>query len=168
MIEETALSSTEDTYDINRNGDVMKCPFCGDSNTQVLESRVVDDGNSIRRRRACCHCEKRFTTYEKVKGSVLWVIKKDKRREPFDRDKLRKGILRAIEKRPVSLSAVDDIIEKVEMECLRREKEEVSSRFIGNSVSRKLKKIDKVAWIRFASVYLEFEDIKDFEKVIKQ
>ena len=144
----------------------MKCPFCGSDNTQVLESRVVDDGATVRRRRECCSCHKRFTTYEKVKGSVLWVIKKDKRREPFDRAKLKRGILRAIEKRPVSLDAVDEIIERVERECLRKEKEEVSSRVIGNSVSRKLKNLDKVAWIRFASVYLEFDNINDFEKAI--
>ena len=144
----------------------MKCPFCGSDNTQVLESRVVDDGATVRRRRECCSCHKRFTTYEKVKGSVLWVIKKDKRREPFDRAKLKRGILRAIEKRPVSLEAVDEIIERVERECLRKEKEEVSSRVIGNSVSRKLKNLDKVAWIRFASVYLEFDNINDFEKAI--
>lgn len=145
----------------------MKCPFCSSKNTQVLESRVVDDGNAIRRRRECGKCHKRFTTYERVKGSVLWVIKKGGRREPFDREKVKRGILRAIEKRPVSLDLVDDIVDQVEREMLRREKEEVSSRSIGRSILTRLKKIDKVAWLRFASVYLEFEDLRDFEKAIK-
>ena len=146
----------------------MKCPFCGIDDTQVLESRAVDEGTSIRRRRECGNCTKRFTTYEKVRGSVLWVVKKDGRREPFDRDKVKRGVLRAIEKRPVSLDLVDDIIEKVEQEMLRKQKEEVSSRVIGNTVSRKLKKIDKVAWLRFSSVYLEFDDLEDFEKEIEK
>ncbi len=145
----------------------MKCPFCSNSDTQVLESRVVEEGNAIRRRRECGKCRKRFTTYEKTKKSVLWVIKKDGRREPFDREKVKRGILRAIEKRPVSLNLVADIVDQVEREMLRREKEEVSSRTIGKSVLRKLRKVDKVAWLRFASVYLEFEDLGDFGKAIK-
>ena len=145
----------------------MKCPFCASDKTQVLESRVVEEGASIRRRRECENCGKRFTTYEKVKGSVLWVIKKDGRREPFDREKLKRGILRAIEKRPVSLELVDDIVEEVEREMLRREKEEISSQAIGKAVLNRLRKIDKVAWLRFASVYLQFEDLVDFQKAIK-
>jgi len=145
----------------------MKCPFCASVKTQVLESRVVEEGTSIRRRRECENCGKRFTTYEKVKGSVLWVIKKDGRREPFDREKLKRGILRAIEKRPVSLELVEDIIEEVEREMLRREKEEISSQAIGKAVLNRLRKIDKVAWLRFASVYLQFEDLVDFQKAIK-
>lgn len=145
----------------------MKCPFCASDKTQVLESRVVEEGASIRRRRECGKCGKRFTTYEKVKGSVLWVIKKDGRREPFDGEKLKRGILRAIEKRPVSLELVDDIVEEVEREMLRREKEEISSQAIGRAVLNRLRKIDKVAWLRFASVYLQFEDLVDFQKAIK-
>lgn len=145
----------------------MKCPFCASEKTQVLESRVVEEGASIRRRRECEKCGKRFTTYEKVKGSVLWVIKKSGAREPFDRDKLKRGILRAIEKRPISLELVDDIVETVEREMLRREKEEVSSQAIGKAVLKRLRKIDKVAWLRFASVYLQFEDLVDFQKAIK-
>lgn len=145
----------------------MKCPFCASDKTQVLESRVVEEGASIRRRRECEKCGKRFTTYEKVKGSVLWVIKKDGRREPFDREKLKRGILRAIEKRPVSLELVDDIVEEVEREMLKREKEEISSQAIGRAVLNRLRKIDKVAWLRFASVYLQFEDLVDFQKAIK-
>mgnify|MGYP001582757310 CR=1 FL=1 len=145
----------------------MKCPFCASDKTQVLESRVVEEGASIRRRRECEKCGKRFTTYEKVKGSVLWVIKKDGRREPFDKEKLKRGILRAIEKRPISLGLVDDIVEAVEREMLKREREEISSQEIGKAVLKRLRKIDKVAWLRFASVYLQFEDLVDFQKAIK-
>jgi transcriptional repressor NrdR len=146
----------------------MKCPFCTSTETQVLESRAVEDGNSIRRRRECVKCKKRFTTYEKIKGTVLWVVKKDGKREPFDREKLKRGVLRAIQKRPVSLDLVEDVVDQVEREMLRKEKEEVSSRAIGNAVLKRLKKIDKVAWLRFASVYLEFEDLGDFEKTIEK
>jgi len=127
----------------------------------------VEEGESIRRRRECSKCRKRFTTLEKVKGSVLWVIKKDGRREVFEKDKIKRGVLRAIEKRPVSLDLVDDIVDQVEMEMLRSEKQEVSSRAIGNAILKRLKKIDKVAWLRFASVYLEFTDLGDFEKLIE-
>jgi transcriptional repressor NrdR len=144
----------------------MKCPFCGKTDSQVLESRTVEEGEAIRRRRECTKCGRRFTTTEKVKGSVLWVIKKDGRREPFDREKIKRGILRAVQKRPVSMDTVEEIIEDVEREMLRKEEQEVTSRTIGNAVLKRLKKIDKVAWLRFASVYLEFEDLGDFEKLI--
>lgn len=146
----------------------MKCPFCASDDNQVLESRVVEEGQAIRRRRECEECHKRFTTYEKVRGQVLWVIKKDGKREPFDREKLKRGILRAIEKRPVSLDLVEDIIDQVEREMLRKEKEEVHSKNIGNAILKRLRKIDKIAWLRFASVYLEFADLKDFEKAIEK
>lgn len=145
----------------------MKCPFCASSETEVLESRVVDDGKAIRRRRECSGCKKRFTTFEKTKDTVLWVIKKDGRREPFDKEKVKKGILRALEKRSVSLDLVNEIIDEVEREMLRKESEEISSKTIGKAVLTRLKKIDKVAWIRFASVYLGFDDLKDFEKIIE-
>lgn len=146
----------------------MKCPFCGSDQTQVLESRAVEDASAIRRRRKCTKCGKRFTTYEKVRGTALWVIKKDGRREPFEKEKVRGGILRAIEKRPVSLDVVNEIVEQVEREMLRKEKEEVDSRAIGSAVLKRLKKVDRVAWLRFASVYLEFEDLKDFEKAVNR
>jgi transcriptional repressor NrdR len=146
----------------------MKCPFCSSDSTQVLESRGVEEGRAIRRRRECTKCRKRFTTYEKVKGTALWVVKKDGRREPFDKEKVKRGILRAIEKRPVSLDLVDEVVEQVEREMLRREKEEVPSRAIGQAILKRLKKIDKVAWLRFASVYLKFEDLEDFEKTIRK
>jgi transcriptional repressor NrdR len=144
----------------------MKCPFCNSSDTQVLESRSIDEGKGVRRRRECEKCKKRFTTYEAVKGTAIWVIKKDGRREPFDKEKLKRGILRAVEKRPVSLDLVDDVVEVVEQEMRKKEKEEVSSKAIGREVLKKLKKIDKVAWLRFASVYLEFDDLEDFEKAM--
>jgi transcriptional repressor NrdR len=146
----------------------MKCPFCGKIDSQVLESRTVEEGGSIRRRRECGLCGKRFTTFENVKGSVLWIIKKDGRREPFDREKIRHGILRSVQKRPVSMETVEEIIEDVEREMLRSENQEISSRVIGNAVLKRLKKVDKVAWLRFASVYLEFEDLTDFEKLIEK
>ena len=144
----------------------MKCPFCNSSDTQVLESRSIDDGKGVRRRRECEKCKKRFTSYEAVKGTAIWVIKKDGRREPFDKEKLKRGVLRAIEKRPVSLDLVDDILDTVEQEMRKKEKEEVSSKAIGREVLKRLKKIDRVAWLRFASVYLEFDDLEDFEKAI--
>jgi len=146
----------------------MKCPFCGAADTSVLESRTIEEGGSIRRRRECGKCGKRFTTTEEVKKSFLWVIKKDGRREVFEKEKIKAGILRAIEKRPVSLDLVDDIVEQVEREMLRSEKQEIPSRVIGNAVLKRLKKVDKVAWLRFASVYLEFEDLSDFEKLIEK
>jgi len=144
----------------------MKCPFCGSTDSAVLESRIVEEGNALRRRRECASCEKRFTTYEKVKENFLWVIKKDGRREPFDKEKTRRGILRAVEKRPVSMQKIDEIVDQVEKEMLNMEKEEVSSKAVGKAILKRLKKTDKVAWLRFASVYLEFEDIRDFEKAI--
>ena len=146
----------------------MKCPFCGKIDSQVLESRTIEDGGSIRRRRECTKCGKRFTTLEKVKGNALWVIKKDGRREAWDREKIKHGILRSIQKRPVSMEKVEEITEDVEREMLRGEEQEIPSRSIGNAVLKRLKKIDKVAWLRFASVYLEFEDLTDFEKLIEK
>lgn len=127
---------------------------------------MVEDRNALRRRRKCLKCKKRFTTYEQTKGAVIWVVKKDGRREIFDREKLKKGLLRSVEKRPVSIDLVNDIVDRVEREMLRKETEEVSSRAIGSAILRKIKKVDKVAWLRFASVYLEFEDFADFEKII--
>lgn len=146
----------------------MKCPFCGALATSVVESRNTGEGEAIRRRRICDKCGKRFTTHERVSGSTLWVIKKDSRREPFNREKLKAGILKAIEKRPVSIELVDELVDEVEREMMRKQKEEISSRAIGNAVLRRLKKIDKVAWLRFASVYLEFEDLSDFGRAIEK
>ena len=144
----------------------MKCPFCGKVDGEVLESRVVEDGKGIRRRRACLKCKKRFTTIEHVKETTIWVVKKDGKREQFDREKVRRGILRAIEKRPISLPLVEDIVRQVEIELTKKYSQEVSSTAIGKAILKHLRKIDKVAWLRFASVYFEFEDLSDFEKLI--
>lgn len=144
----------------------MKCPFCGKTNSEVLESRGIDEG--IRRRRECLECKKRFTTIEKVRGSVLWIIKKDGRREPFDREKVKRGIVRALEKRPVGVGEIEEVLNDIERELLRGEGQEVTSKEIGNAVLKRLKKLDKVAWLRFASVYLEFSDLDDFEKLIRK
>lgn len=146
----------------------MKCPFCGHSETSVLESRVPEDGEAFRRRRECQKCGKRFTTYERVEGPSLLVIKKDGRRESFDREKIKRGILRACEKRPVSLELIEEIVDEAERELLRKDTVEIPSKTIGNAVLKRLKKIDKVAWLRFASVYLEFSDLSDFEKVMEK
>lgn len=129
---------------------------------------MVEDGKAIRRRRECTKCKKRFTTFEKVREAVFWVIKKDGRRELFDREKIKRGLLRAIEKRPVSLDLVNWAVDEVEREMLRHGSEEISTKEIGRAVLAKLKKIDKVAWLRFASVYLQFEDLGDFEKIIEK
>jgi len=144
----------------------MKCPFCQFNDSEVLESRVSDDGGAIRRRRECPKCKKRFTTQERVKDSFLWVIKKDGRRELFDREKIKRGIIRALEKRPVGIVAVDEMVGDIESEMLREEKEEIPTTVIGKAVLKRLKKADKVAWLRFASVYFEFENLDDFEKII--
>ncbi|KKS77059.1 MAG: Transcriptional repressor NrdR [Candidatus Woesebacteria bacterium GW2011_GWC1_42_9] len=144
----------------------MKCSFCQKGDTEVVESRVIKEGKAVRRRRECGKCKRRFTTIEKPKEVTLWVIKKDQSREPFDPEKIRRGILRAIEKRPVSLSIVEDLVNQVEREMMRKESEEVSSRAIGGAILRRLKRIDKVAWLRFASVYMEFEDLEDFKRAI--
>ncbi len=146
----------------------MKCPFCGKVESEVLESRVVEEGNGIRRRRSCLKCKKRFSTLERVKESTIWVVKSDGRREQFSREKIRKGILRAVEKRSVPLSLVDDIVGRVEKDIARKQLQEVSSHTIGRTVLKYLQKTDKVAWLRFASVYFQFEDLADFEKLIEK
>ncbi len=139
----------------------MKCPFCGYPETSVVDSRESSDGFVVRRRRECPKCGKRFTTYERIETNIV-VIKKDGRRESFDREKLKTGILKACEKRPVSLEDVDKMVTEIEA-TLRSKGPEVSSKEIGNLVMKKLKKVDKVAYIRFASVYKEFADIEDFK-----
>lgn len=142
----------------------MKCPYCGYEDTAVLETR--DGEGATRRRRECQKCQKRFTTYERVENVDLVVIKKDGRREKFEREKLKKGIVKATEKRPISTELIDAIVDEIEQELRSKDTIEVSSKNIGNLVLKKLKKVDKVAYIRFASVYLDFEDLTDFEKVI--
>lgn len=133
----------------------------------MLESRDSEDGQVTRRRRECGQCHKRFTTYERVEGPQLTVVKKDGSRQSFDREKIRRGILKAFEKRSVSNDLRETIIDEVEQEMMKKPNGEVSSRTIGNAVLRRLKKIDKVAYIRFASVYLDFDEIDDFAQLIK-
>ena len=146
----------------------MQCPFCHHNQSSVLESRDSEDNQVTRRRRECEGCKKRFTTYERVEGPQLIVIKKDGGRENFDREKIRRGINRACEKRPVSTDLVEEIVDQVEQEMLKKKNSEVSSRLVGNAVLRQLKKMDKVAYVRFASVYLDFDDLEDFNELIKE
>ena len=146
----------------------MKCPYCGDRQTEVVETRDSEDLETIRRRRACLSCGKRFTTYERIENVNLIVIKKDGKREQFNRDKLKNGILRACEKTTVSASDVEKIVVGVERELRGEAGIEVESRKVGEMVASQLKKPDKVAYIRFASVFRHFVDVEDFEKEVKQ
>ncbi|MBQ7743199.1 MAG: transcriptional repressor NrdR [Lachnospiraceae bacterium] len=139
----------------------MKCPFCGTEDTKVIDSRRNEDF-SIRRRRECLKCKKRFTTYEKIETSPILVIKKDSTRQPFDREKIRKGILNSCVKRPISSKTIEKIVDEVEKEVLLKDKSEIQSIEIGEIVLKKLKKIDDVAYIRFASVYREFKEVENF------
>lgn len=143
----------------------MKCPYCSHSETQVIDSRDSEDLASIRRRRECFRCQKRFTTYEKSESAPLLVIKKDGSRQSFDRQKLESGLLKACEKRPVSIETIKKAVEEIECDLRNKDSIEIESKTIGNLVMKKLKAIDKVAYIRFASVYREFEDAASFEKV---
>ena len=146
----------------------MKCPFCYHQESSVLESRDSEDGQVTRRRRECDKCHKRFTTYERIEGPQLTVVKKDGSRESFDREKVRRGILKACEKRPIGNDLRETIIDEVEQEMMKKPNGEVSSRTIGNAILRRLKKIDKVAYVRFASVYLDFDEIDDFVQLVKE
>lgn len=140
----------------------MKCPFCGYEESKVIDSRPTDEGQRIRRRRECLQCAKRFTTYEIIESLPIIVIKKDKSRETFNRDKLMTGLLRACEKRPVSVATLDNVISEIEVIIQNSLDREVSSERIGELVMEKLKKIDEVAYVRFASVYRQFKDINTF------
>ncbi len=146
----------------------MKCPYCGSGETEVVETRDSEDLETIRRRRACLSCDKRFTTYERVENINLVVIKKDGRREQFNRDKLRSGIIRSCEKTKVSLEDIEKIVTEVERELRSGESLEIESKKIGQMISARLKKIDKVAYIRFSSVFKRFVDVEDFEKEVKR
>ena len=146
----------------------MKCPFCGFEESKVIDSRPTDEGQRIRRRRECLKCGKRFTTYEIIESLPIIVIKKDKSRETFNRDKLMTGLLRACEKRPVSIDTLDSMIDDIETNLQNSLDREVSSEKIGELVMEKLKKIDEVAYVRFASVYRQFKDIKTFMKELNK
>lgn len=146
----------------------MKCPFCNQDNTRVVDSRPADDGGSIRRRRLCDECGKRFTTYEKVETLPLIVIKKDQKREQYDRTKIENGVLRAVYKRPISAEQLADAITRIETEIFNREEREVPSSVIGEIVMDRLKELDAVAYVRFASVYREFKDVNTFMDELKK
>ncbi len=140
----------------------MKCPFCGNIEDKVVDSRISSEGDSIRRRRECLKCQRRFTTYEYVEKTTLMIIKKDGRREPFDRNKILSGILRACEKRPVSMETIEGVVDGIERLLQKNYDKEVISSDIGELVMRNLHDIDEVAYVRFASVYRQFKDINQF------
>ena len=142
----------------------MFCIFCKNNDTEVIETRLSEDGGAIRRRRQCPKCQKRFTTYERVEELPILVIKRDGRRERFDREKLRRGLIIPCEKTTVSAEQIEKLINEVEGDLKEKDTTEIESREIGNLVAKKLKKLDKIAYIRFASVYRQFADIRDFEK----
>lgn len=145
----------------------MKCPFCSHENTRVIDSRPAEDNNSIRRRRVCDECGKRFTTYEKIETIPLIIIKKDNNREAYDRAKIEAGVLRACHKRPVSAQQITILVDEVENEIFNREEREIPSGTIGELVMNKLKDLDAVAYVRFASVYREFKDVNTFMDELK-
>jgi transcriptional repressor NrdR len=145
----------------------MHCPFCGHDETQVVETRESDEGDVIRRRRRCLHCEKRFTTYERVDMVMPAVVKKDGARVEFDPDKLRASMMLALRKRPVSMEQVDAALERIRDKLLSSGAREVPSTRVGELVMRELKRIDKVAYVRFASVYRSFEDVDEFRQLIR-
>ena len=140
----------------------MKCPFCGAEDTKVIDSRPADENSSIRRRRQCIQCEKRFTTYEKLETLPLMVIKKDNSREPYDRSKIESGIVASCHKRPVSAEQIAGLIDEIENEIFGLSEKEIPTKVIGGKVMEKLKALDEVAYVRFASVYREFKDVKTF------
>lgn len=146
----------------------MKCPFCNQDNTRVVDSRPADDNTSIRRRRLCDECGKRFTTYEKVETIPLIVIKKDQTREQYDRRKIEDGVMRACYKRPIPIQKIRETLDAVEMDIFNREEKEIDSKIIGEIVMDALKELDPVAYVRFASVYREFKDVNTFMDELKK
>ncbi len=150
----------------------MRCPYCGCSESKVVDSRPTDEGERIRRRRECFNCAKRFTTYEIVENTPIMVVKRDNSREPFSREKLTNGLLRACEKRPISLDQIDEVIDKVESKIYGSMEREISSKKVGELTLEFLKDLDEVAYVRFASVYRQFKDIHSFmselEKMLQE
>jgi transcriptional repressor NrdR len=145
----------------------MKCPFCGHAENKVIDSRISKDGKAVRRRRECLGCGKRFTTYEYVEDILPMVVKKDGRREQFDRQKILSGIKKACEKRPISMESIDKLVENVEQACQEVQAEEISSTLIGEKIMNELKIFDGVAYVRFASVYRQFRDVGEFMSELK-
>ncbi|MEN6317300.1 MAG: transcriptional regulator NrdR [Syntrophaceae bacterium] len=145
----------------------MKCPFCANAENKVIDSRISKDGDAIRRRRECISCGKRFTTYEFVEEVLPTVVKKDGRRELFDRVKIRSGIKKACEKRPISMDVIESIVDKIEQRCQEYQDKEIPASFVGEQVMKELQNLDGVAYVRFASVYREFRDVSDFLDELK-
>jgi len=146
----------------------MKCPYCGYPDSKVIDSRPTDDNTSIRRRRECLKCGKRFTTYEKIEQLPILVIKKDNRREVYDRDKILKGMIKACEKRPVPIKVLEEITDEIDKRIINSMEREITSTEIGEMVMEKLKNVDEVAYVRFASVYRQFKDINTFMDELKK
>lgn len=147
---------------------VVKCPYCDYHETKVVDSRPVEDETTIRRRRECVRCHRRFTTYERIEGIPLMVVKKDGRRESFNRNKMLNGLIKATEKRPVSVECLEKIVDEIEKQLYGIGEREVTSKFIGEMVMERLKDVDEVAYVRFASVYRQFKDINTFmEELMK-
>lgn len=146
----------------------MKCLFCGHNENEVVETRVAEEGGSLRRRRECFKCKKRFTTYERVDKLPLMVIKRDGRREVYDRNKLQASIVKPCDKTTIALSEITALVDDVEAELRKQESTEIESRTIGDLVARRLKKLNKIAYIRFASIFKRFVDIEDFEREVKK
>jgi transcriptional repressor NrdR len=146
----------------------MKCPFCSDLENKVIDSRLGKDGLAIRRRRECLKCTRRFTTYERVEEIQPLVIKKDGRREPFDREKIRGGMLKACQKRPVSVDVIDDFLDELERHFQETNQKEIPSNEVGERVILALKEMDEVAYVRFASVYRQFKDLDDFVRELRE
>ncbi len=146
----------------------MKCPYCASPESKVVDKRDDEETSTTRRRRECLSCEKRFTTYERVEAFDLVVVKKDGRKEQFSREKLLSGVQKAVEKRPVNPERIEKVVDDIEAELKKQENTEIPSKFIGEMVMRKLKSLDKVAYIRFASVYREFDNLETFEKELRQ
>jgi transcriptional repressor NrdR len=146
----------------------MRCPYCGAFDSRVLDSRPAEEGNSVRRRRECSECGRRFTTYERVDELPLMVVKKDGRRETFDRSKLLAGLITACQKRPVPTNALEELAGEIERDLKSTMEREVHSRDIGEQVMRRLRELDEVAYVRFASVYREFRDVQEFMREIEQ
>ena len=145
----------------------MKCPFCANAENKVIDSRISKEGKAIRRRRECLGCARRFTTYEYVEDILPMVVKKDGRREQFDRQKMLNGVKKACEKRPISMEAIDKIVENVEQACQEIQAEEINSTVVGEKVMNELKALDGVAYVRFASVYRQFRDVGEFMSELK-
>lgn len=146
----------------------MRCPFCQESNTRVIDSRLLGDGDQIRRRRECQSCDARFTTYENAELSLPRIVKNDGRREPFNEDKLRSGIIKALEKRPIQLEQIDNQVSLIKSQIREKGDRELNSSFLGELVMAALKRLDHVAYVRFASVYRSFEDVRSFLEEVQR